>query len=406
MDGFFNALDKWIEPRFNAEYQNFKKAFNTPSHVKTLKYAADKLADVQIELEKVKKELSAEQTMRVAAETDLAQVKSLGAQCESRLVSEMAESERLRKLTQTLRDSMSTTPQQVELLSEAQTSLEVALKTAQESTYALNQEKLTLDQRMSSYQQIIQELNQTIRDNETRHENKTRELLKLLTSVNAQRRLDFLPCVVGRSFRDVTLNSYLQFIRKNEQMYLEQSATLLTDGHANCNYDNKCIGALSLLTPAWCSKYFIEPLHSLGFAHHYAEFMHFRIVMSNASECFSELLTVINLNGVVAQKSRYISVSVVKDLSQQCGEPRRQFTRAIEIFDVTFKRYQNLFIQYLSALRESVEPNKLEFTLYKDLPSDFFRKSDAAILEQRNNVDNILKRKRMDVDGLIAKYKI
>ncbi|ABC55174.1 protein ORF70 [Cyprinid herpesvirus 3] len=232
---------------------------------------------------------------------------------------------------------------------------------------------------------------------------KIRDTLRLLNTAGSMRHMDFLPVVRGRSYKEVTLNAYLQYVRTNEQLYREKCGTFLTQGTANQMYDNACMGAVSQLSTEWVSKYFVEPLAPYSMVHHYEEFLHFRIVLCNCTNLFAQLLTVVQLNAVATENRRKVSLTEFKSLANICDEPKRQFRAGIEIHRTAFQPYLEIFVEYVRAERAATEPLPCRSAQYGPLENRFKVMVKGALIEDDRNATAV-KRKRMRVDDLLNFY--
>ncbi|AFJ20367.1 protein ORF70 [Cyprinid herpesvirus 1] len=411
MDEFFEKVSALVVPERLSELSELKRAFRGNKSQRkvdnALRFAAGRTAHVVIELERAKEQLEQLTAEKIKVDSALDEAKASASVYKQRVDELESELEAIRK--QNAEDAPRRVhkgpeqPGQVQLLR-----LQIAELTRRYGESVEREAEARV--KSEDFERRIKELDAAARTASKEHaaaldasKDQLRETLRLLNTAGSKRHMDFLPIVRGRSYKEVTLNAYLQFIRPNEQLYREKCGTYLTQGTANQMYDNACVGAMALLPSDWTSAYFVDPLAPYSMVHHYPEFLHYRVVLCNSAGLFAELLTVVQLNTVAQEQHKKLSLAEFKSLANSCQEPVRQFKAAIEIHANAFKVYMDMFVEYVRSERAATEPSNLRAAQYGPLENRFKARLRADNIEEDRSA-TATKRRRMKVDDLLAFY--
>ncbi|AFJ20594.1 hypothetical protein [Crucian carp herpesvirus] len=410
MDEFMDSVAKMVTSERRKEFNELRRSFRGSKSAQTLNnailLAADRTASVMVELERVSEKLEECETEKARVTAELDKTRRECVTLEERAKQLEEDVKRLE------RENAEQEPRRVFSSDNVQQSQVLALQVAELTRRHVEtvERESQLRAESESLANQVRELESELRRKDVAHAkseetqaDKLRETLRLLNSAGSMRHMDFLPVVRGRSYKEVTLNGYLQYVRNNEQLYREKCGTFLTQGIANILYDNACMGAVGLLPSEWVSRHFVKPLVPYAMVHHYEEFLHYRIVLSNCTGLFAQMLTVVQLNAVGTENRRKITLTEFRNLSNISQEPVRQFKCGIEMHSQAFQQYQDLFLEYVRAERAATEPLPSRSAQYGPLENQFKVSIKGALLDSdRNATAN--KRKRMAVDDLLNYY--
>ncbi|QIM55231.1 hypothetical protein [Cyprinid herpesvirus 2] len=410
MDEFMDSVAKMVTSERRKEFNELRRSFRGSKSAQTLNnailLAADRTASVMVELERVSEKLEECETEKARVTAELDKTRRECVTLEERAKQLEEDVKRLE------RENAEQEPRRVFSSDNVQQSQVLALQVAELTRRHVEtvERESQLRAESESLANQVRELESELRRKDVAHAkseetqaDKLRETLRLLNSAGSMRHMDFLPVVRGRSYKEVTLNGYLQYVRNNEQLYREKCGTFLTQGIANILYDNACMGAVGLLPSEWVSRHFVKPLVPYAMVHHYEEFLHYRIVLSNCTGLFAQMLTVVQLNAVGTENRRKITLTEFRNLSNISQEPVRQFKCGIEMHSQAFQQYQDLFLEYVRAERAATEPLPSRSAQYGPLENQFKVSIKGTLLDSdRNATAN--KRKRMAVDDLLNYY--
>ncbi|QAU54792.1 protein ORF70 [Cyprinid herpesvirus 2] len=440
MDEFMDSVAKMVTSERRKEFNELRRSFRGSKSAQTLNnailLAADRTASVMVELERVSEKLEECETEKARVTAELDKTRRECVTLEERAKQLEEDVKRLE------RENAEQEPRRVFSSDNVQQSQVLALQVAELTRRHVEtvERESQLRAESESLANQVRELESELRRKDVAHAkseetqaDKLRETLRLLNSAGSMRHMDFLPVVRGRSYKEVTLNGYLQYVRNNEQLYREKCGTFLTQGIANILYDNACMGAVGLLPSEWVSRHFVKPLVPYAMVHHYEEFLHYRIVLSNCTGLFAQMLTVVQLNAVGTENRRKITLTEFRNLSNISQEPvryidsffiniiikqytttttaaitpyfilYRQFKCGIEMHSQAFQQYQDLFLEYVRAERAATEPLPSRSAQYGPLENQFKVSIKGTLLDSdRNATAN--KRKRMAVDDLLNYY--